>query len=130
MSGATLNFNGFSQEMGEGELIVSGTITDSTGSGGTLFFESTTSSNISGTLSGSMNLAKTGGSSSVLTLSGGSANTFFGTTTVNLGTIVLSKTSGVNAIGGDLSIGDESYRHGETRFERANQQRVGGNDQL
>jgi trimeric autotransporter adhesin len=41
-----------------------------------------------------------------LTLTGGSANTYSGTTTVNDGTLVLAKTAGVNAIAGGLTIGD------------------------
>ena len=41
-----------------------------------------------------------------LTFTGGSANTYSGTTTVNDGTLVLAKTVGVNAIAGGLTIGD------------------------
>lgn len=41
-----------------------------------------------------------------LTLTGGSANTYSGTTTVNDGTLLLAKTAGVNAIAGGLTIGD------------------------
>ena len=41
-----------------------------------------------------------------LTLTGGSANTYSGTTAVNDGTLVLAKTAGVNAIAGGLTIGD------------------------
>lgn len=41
-----------------------------------------------------------------VTLSGGGANTFTGDATVNAGTLILGKTAGVNAIAGDLYIGD------------------------
>ena len=41
-----------------------------------------------------------------MTLSGTTANTYTGDTTVNLGTLNLNKTAGVNAIGGNLVIGD------------------------
>ncbi len=41
-----------------------------------------------------------------LTLSGTTANTYTGVTTVNAGTLDLSKTAGVNAISGNLVIGD------------------------
>jgi autotransporter-associated beta strand protein len=41
-----------------------------------------------------------------LTLSGADANTFTGTTSVNAGELDLSKTAGVNAIAGNITIGD------------------------
>lgn len=43
-----------------------------------------------------------------LILSGNSANTYTGATTVNDGKLVLAKTAGVNAFGGSLAIGDGS----------------------
>ena len=47
-------------------------------------------------------LTKTG--NGILVLSGGGANTYGGTTTVSGGILILSKTSGVNAIGGDVVV--------------------------
>ncbi len=59
---------------------------------------------VSSTLIGSGGLTKSG--SGTLTLSGTSANTYTGTTTVNAGTLVLDKSDNVNALAGDLVIGD------------------------
>lgn len=47
-----------------------------------------------------------GAGSGVLSLSGAAANTYSGTATVNSGALVLGKTAGVNAITGNLVIGD------------------------
>src|SRR3990172_8282614 len=41
-----------------------------------------------------------------LTFTGAGANTYTGMTTVNSGTLALSKNAGVNALGGNLQIGD------------------------
>ncbi|MCC6414352.1 MAG: autotransporter-associated beta strand repeat-containing protein [Opitutaceae bacterium] len=54
--------------------------------------------------SGAKNLIKTG--DGTLTLSGTTANTFTGTTYVNDGTLALAKSDGVNAIAGDIVVGD------------------------
>ena len=53
-------------------------------------------------ISGSGALTKTGAGN--LTLNGAGANTFAGTTTVSGGSLILSKTTGVNAIGGNLVV--------------------------
>ena len=54
---------------------------------------------------GGMALVKTG--TGTLTLSGTSANTFSGITSMRAGTLMLSKTPGVNATSGDLQVGDD-----------------------
>ncbi|MBP9913915.1 MAG: autotransporter-associated beta strand repeat-containing protein, partial [Opitutaceae bacterium] len=54
--------------------------------------------------SGAKGLTKTG--DGVLSLTGSSANTFTGTTYVNDGTLALNKTAGVNAIVGNINVGD------------------------
>lgn len=61
---------------------------------------------ISGVITGPFNLSK--GGTGTITLSGSSANTYGGTTHVRGGTLVLAKTAGVNAVPGDLHIGDGS----------------------
>lgn len=66
---------------GAGNITVSGAITTGTGA-----------------------VAKDG--AGTLTYSGAAANTYTGVTTVNGGTLVLNKTAGVNAVAGNLVIGD------------------------
>jgi fibronectin-binding autotransporter adhesin len=71
----------------------------------TLTINDAANSTFSGTISGSGGgITKTGGSA--LILSGSSANTYSGVTTINNGTVVLSKTAGVDAIAGNITIGD------------------------
>jgi autotransporter-associated beta strand protein len=78
---------------GEGTLLAGGTLTVKT-SGSVSFL---------GALGGEGALTEVGGGQMIL--SGDAANTYTGTTTVNEGTLVLSKPEGVNAITGDLVIG-------------------------
>ena len=58
-----------------------------------------------GTISGTGTVTVTTGG---LTLSGTAANTYTGVTTVNDGTLTLAKTAGLNAVAGNLTIGDGS----------------------
>ena len=51
---------------------------------------------------GILNLVKTG--TGTQTLAGSSANTYTGMTTLNAGKLILAKSAGVNALGGDLTI--------------------------
>ncbi|MDF1754814.1 MAG: autotransporter-associated beta strand repeat-containing protein [Verrucomicrobiales bacterium] len=66
----------------------------------------------SGTLAGNGGITKIG--NGTLTLSGDSANTYTGLTTINAGFLVLDKDSaGIQAIGGDVSISNGSLRWDE-----------------
>ncbi len=84
----------------------SGTLTISGGvSGGqTLTVDGAGSTTVSGIISGAGALTKNG--AGTLQLSGASANTYSGLTTVNSGTLLLAKTAGVNAVAGNLTVGD------------------------
>jgi fibronectin-binding autotransporter adhesin len=62
---------------------------------------------ISSVLAGSAGLSKTGAGN--LTLSGGSTNTYSGLTTISGGTLILSKTSGVAAVTGDIEISNGAH---------------------
>lgn len=59
---------------------------------------------ISGTITGSGGLTKAGAGDAVF--SGSTSNAYTGTTVVNAGRLLLQKTAGINAIAGDLVIGD------------------------
>jgi autotransporter-associated beta strand protein len=79
------------------------TLTGTTSSTSTI--TATSSGTISAPLAGSgINLTKAG--TATLTFSGSSANTYSGVTTVNAGELDLNKTAGINAIAGNLTIGD------------------------
>jgi autotransporter-associated beta strand protein len=72
---------------------------------GAIFFVNATSLLIDGAISGAGSFTKNG--LGTLTFDGTNANTYAGTTTVNAGTLLLGKTAGLNAIPGDLVIGDD-----------------------
>ena len=83
-----------------GTLTISGAI----GGGQNLTIGGAANTTASGDISGAGSLTKDG--AGVATLSGASANTYSGGTVVNAGTLALAKTAGVNAVGGNLTIGD------------------------
>jgi len=84
----------------DGKLTFAGTI----GLGGATRTLTTESDVVFSNIVSNGGITKTG--TGQLTLTGGSANTYSGTTTVNDGTLVLAKTAGVNAIAGGFTIGD------------------------
>ncbi len=61
---------------------------------------------VSSAISGSGNVTKNG--SGTLQLSGSTANTYSGNTLLNAGTLTLAKTAGVNAVAGNITVGDGS----------------------
>jgi autotransporter-associated beta strand protein len=69
-----------------------------------IFAVNATSLLIDGAISGPGSFTKNG--LGTLTFEGTNANTYAGTTTVNAGTLLLGKTAGLNAVPGDLVIGD------------------------
>ncbi len=69
---------------------------------GALAFNNAATVTFASEITGTGTLAKTGAGS--LVLSGATANTFTGTTTVSGGNLILSKTSGVNAVGGNIVV--------------------------
>ncbi len=72
----------------------------------TLTIEGANNTTMSGAVSGTgtSGIIKNGTGS--LTLEGGTANTYPGTTTINAGSVILNKTAGVNALAGPVIIGD------------------------
>lgn len=107
-SGANLTFSGGVSET-IGSLGGGGTVNNSNASAITLTTGGNNgSTNFSGVLQdtgGNLSLVKEG--SGTMTLSGGTANTFAGTTTINDGVLNLGKTAGVNAVGtGAITIGN------------------------
>jgi fibronectin-binding autotransporter adhesin len=86
----------------------------------TLTLSGANSMQISGTISGSVSINKTG--SGTLTLNSVTTNTYSGATTVSAGTLVLDRLGGPNrAIPGNLIIGD-GFGSGDTvRLDTANQ---------
>jgi fibronectin-binding autotransporter adhesin len=105
-AGGTMNLNGFSDTVES--ITGAGAIVSSGGPPVTLAFSTTTTdANFSGTLSPTTaaNLALTKTNSGTQTLSGSSANTYTGLTTLSGGTLILAKTSAI-AVAGNLTIGD------------------------
>ncbi|MBA3936181.1 MAG: autotransporter-associated beta strand repeat-containing protein [Planctomycetes bacterium] len=98
--GALYDLNNFSETIGS--LAGSGNVT--LGSATLTCGGDNTDTTLSGVISGTGGLTKTG--NGTLTLAGTVANTASGTTSVANGTLILQKTAGVNAIAGNVSIGD------------------------
>jgi autotransporter-associated beta strand protein len=69
--------------------------------------DSTGGINVGVAITGSgRNLTLNAPGTGVLTFSGSAANTYSGLTTVNTGTLILQKTAGVNAVAGNIKIGN------------------------
>jgi fibronectin-binding autotransporter adhesin len=102
INGSGLANDGAIRNLG-GSNTLSGAIT--LGSNSLVGADSGTSLTMSGVISGTgFNLTKVG--AGTVTLSGGTANAYTGSTIVNEGTLILSKTAGSVAIAGPLTIGD------------------------
>jgi len=108
LDGGRLDLNGVSAVVG----LFTGT-GGTVSTGGTAAVVLTASSALSGTFSGviangsgKVGLTKSG--AGTLTLAGTAANTSTGITTITAGSLWLGKTSGVNAIAGDIQLGDGS----------------------
>ncbi len=92
-SGATLQLEN-NIAVGSEALALSGTLRQASGN-----------NSYAGAISGSGGLVVSGGQ---LTLSGASANTYSGDTTVSAGTLVLGKSAGVTAVSGNITVGSGS----------------------
>lgn len=102
-SGGTYDLNGFSDTVSS----ISGAGNIWLGSG-TLTVGNASDQEFSGVIRETGSLIKQG--AGTLTLSGSSANTYSGATTINNGTIALNKTAGTDAIAGDVSIAGGTLR--------------------
>jgi len=101
-AGVVLDLNGFDTQIGSlatggatGGNVSLGTATLTTGA-------DNTTTTYSGIISGTGGLTKVG--TGTFTLGGTASNTFTGLTTVSAGQLDLSKTAGLNAVGGDLTV--------------------------
>ncbi len=115
-AGAVRNISGNNTLGGQVNLNSSSTIGSDAG---TLTFSGTVNlaNELTTTGAGNLEFNKLGGAaalniggSGTVTLSGSESNSNSGLTTVNNGTLVLAKNAGVNAIGGDLTIGAATVR--------------------
>ena len=112
LTGGVLDLNGQSETIDgiASNAAGDGTITSGAAGAATLAVGAgNATSTFSGVIqdgSGTVGLTKLGTGN--LTLSGSAANTYTGITTVAAGTLLLSKTAGVNAVGGNVTIGDDS----------------------
>jgi len=106
---------------GANDLTLSGNIALGTATR-TIQVDNSGASILSGAISGTVGLSKTG--AGTLVISGTTANTFSGTTTVANGRLELGKTAVVNAFAGALAIGDGTgaANSAELRLTTANQQ--------
>ncbi len=82
------------------------------------------SSTYSGAITGAGTLTKTG--TGTLTLAGSAANTYTGLTTVSNGAITVSKSTGVNAVAGNISL----LSGGSLRFNSSNTNQLADNVQV
>jgi len=112
------NLGGFALDIGTGGLmktgnnaltISNGNLTAGSAAGAELFANivantTTISADIVDNAGGAVDLVKAG--PGTLVLSGTTANTYSGTTYVNEGEVQLNKTAGVNAIAGNVTVGD------------------------
>ena len=108
----TFDLAGFSQTIGGIRTTASvtegtRTVTNSSGTA-TLTVDQSTNTTYDGRFTNALALTKQG--AGALTLSGSTANTFTGLTTVTGGTLELGKTAGVNAIAGDGTAGTVDVR--------------------
>jgi fibronectin-binding autotransporter adhesin len=102
-SGATFDLNGNNETVGS--IAGAGNVTLSAGQ--LTAGQNNSATSFSGVMSGSGG-AFTKLGTGTTTFSGSSANTYSGITTINAGILTLAKTAGVNAIAGNVTIGDSS----------------------
>jgi len=100
-SALSLNDNLVVNRDSAGALTLSGTIANN---GNSITVNAANSVVFSGAVSGGGGFVKNG--NATVTLSGAAANTFAGATQVNEGILSLSKTAGIAAVAGNLTIGD------------------------
>ena len=115
-TGAT-RINSGTLQIGAGSTTGSISASSAISNNATLVINRSDAITLSNTISGTGNLTKLG--TNTLTLSGASANTFNGTTTVSAGNLVLDKTSGIVAVGGNLVLnGSSQLRYGTNKNEQ------------